>query len=53
MPSILGVDLPKHLGATLQYSDAGDAYSWINASSEGVVIPMHSTAPETSGELSH
>ena len=27
VPSILGVDLLKHLGATLQYSDAGDACS--------------------------
>ena len=27
VPSILGVDLLKHLGATLQYSDAGGACS--------------------------
>ena len=52
VPSILGVDLLKHLGATLQYSDAGDACSWINDSGERVVIPMHCTAPEISGEFS-
>ena len=52
MPSILGVDLLKHLGATLQYSDAGDACTWINDSGERVVIPMHCTAAEISGEFS-
>ena len=52
VPSILGVDLLKHLGATLQYSDANDACSWVNNSGERVVISMHCTAPEISGEFS-
>ena len=30
VPSILGVDFLKHLNATLTYSNAGDACSWVN-----------------------
>ena len=52
VPSILGVDLLKHLGATLQHSDVVDACAWINDSSERVVIPMHCKAPEITGEFS-
>ena len=52
VPSILGADLLKHLDATSQYSEGGDACSWVNDSGERVVIPMHCTAPEISGEFS-
>ena len=49
---ILGVDLLKHLGATLLNNEAGDACSWINDSGERVVIPIHCTAPKISCEFS-
>ena len=45
VPSILGVDLLKHLGATLQYSGAGDAGSWIN----DLWVPGHRQKPVPSG----
>ena len=52
VPSILGVDFLKHLNATLTYSNAGDACSWVNTEGKRVTIPMHCTAPEIAGEFS-
>jgi hypothetical protein len=52
VPSILGVDFLKHLGATLTYSNAGDACSWIDSKGKQRVIPMHCTSPEIKGTFS-
>ena len=48
VPGILGVDLLKRSGATLQYSGTGNAHTWFDDSGEKIVIPMHCAAPEVS-----
>ena len=49
MPSILGVDFLKSVGATLQFTDHCDTATWTTPGHDPVTIPLHCTAPEITG----
>ena len=47
VPSILGVDFLKSVGATLQFTDHCDTATWTTPGHDPVTIPLHCTAPES------
>ena len=49
VPSILGVDFLKSVGATLQFTEHSDTATWSTPGHETVTIPLHCTAPESKG----
>ena len=49
VPSILGVDFLKSVGATLQFTDHCDTATWTTPGHDPVTIPLHCTAPEVTG----
>ena len=49
VPSILGVDFLKSVGATLQFTDHCDTATWTTPGHDPVTIPLHCTAPEITG----
>ena len=49
VPSILGVDFLKSVGATLQFTDYCDTAIWTTPGHDPVTVPLHCTAPEVTG----
>ena len=49
VPSILGVDFPKSVGAALQFTEQCDTATWSTPGHDPVTIPLHCTAPEVIG----
>ena len=49
VPSILGVDFLKSVGATLQFIEHCDAATWSTPGHHTVTIPLHCTTPEVTG----
>ena len=45
VPSILGVDFLKTVGATLKFTERSDTATWPTPRHETVTIPLHCTAP--------
>ena len=49
VPSILGVDFLKSVGATPQFTEHCDTATWSTPGHDTVTIPLHCTAPEVTG----
>ena len=49
VPSILGVDFLKSVGATLVFTKHCDTATWSTPGHETVAIPLHCTAPDSKG----